>query len=82
MQVEKIRQKVKFILADKLDASVKSIISSSFLVDDLDMDSVSAIEVGHSIEEKFHVKIAREHFVNISTVQDVIDYISKHLKTG
>lgn len=81
MKAKEIEREVKLILADKLDIPVEMINRDSLLVDNLGMDSVSALEVVFSIEEMFKIKIPSENHVNIKTFQDIIGYIVKQIKT-
>ena len=45
-------------------------------VDDLDVDSLSMVEVVVAAEEKFDVKIPDEEVKNLTTVRDAVTYIS------
>lgn len=46
--------------------------------DDLDVDSLSMVEVVVAAEERFDVKIPDEDVKNLKTVGDAADYILKH----
>ena len=46
--------------------------------DDLDVDSLSMVEVVVAAEEQFSVKIPDDDVKNLKTVGDAADYISKH----
>ena len=46
-------------------------------VEDLDVDSLSMVEVVVAAEEKFGVKIPDEEVQNLRTVGDAVDYIVK-----
>ncbi|MFC8454888.1 acyl carrier protein [Kitasatospora sp. NPDC057223] len=43
--------------------------------DDLDVDSLSMVEVVVAAEEKFEVKIPDDEVKNLKTVGDAVDYI-------
>ncbi|MBP2473918.1 acyl carrier protein [Crossiella equi] len=47
-------------------------------VDDLDIDSLSMVEVAVQAEDKFGVKIPDDELVNLKTVGDAVNYISKN----
>ncbi len=51
-------------------------IDKSF-VDDLDMDSLTMVEVATSAEDKFGVRIEDEKLKDLKTVRDVVDFIEK-----
>jgi len=46
--------------------------------DDLDVDSLSMVEVVVAAEEKFDVKIPDDEVKNLRTVGDAVEYIEKH----
>jgi acyl carrier protein len=47
-------------------------------VDDLDIDSLSMVEIAVQAEDKFDVKIPDDELANLKTVGDAVDYITKH----
>ena len=47
-------------------------------VDDLDIDSLSMVEVAVAAEEKFGVRIPDDALANLKTVSDAVDYIAKN----
>jgi acyl carrier protein len=44
-------------------------------VDDLDIDSLSMVEIAVAAQDKFGVEIPDDQLKNLKTVQDVIDYL-------
>ena len=50
--------------------------SKSF-VDDLDIDSLSMVEIAVAAQDKFGVEIPDEQLKDLKTVQDVIDYVRR-----
>ena len=46
--------------------------------DDLDIDSLSMVEIAVQAEDKFGVKIQDDELANLKTVGDAVDYISKN----
>jgi acyl carrier protein len=47
-------------------------------VDDLDIDSLSMVEIAVQTEDRFGVKIPDEELANLKTVGDAVDYIAKN----
>lgn len=45
-------------------------------VDDLDVDSLSMVEIAVQAEDKFGVKIPDEELANLKTVGDAVNYIA------
>ena len=52
-------------------------IEKSF-VDDLDIDSLSMVEIAVQAEDKFGVKIPDDQLAELKTVGDAVDYIAKN----
>jgi acyl carrier protein len=46
-------------------------------VDDLDIDSLSMVEIAVAAQDKFGVDIPDGELKNLKTVQDVIDYVRR-----
>lgn len=46
-------------------------------VDDLDIDSLSMVEIAVAAQDKFGVEIPDEQLKDLKTVQDVVDYVRK-----
>ncbi len=44
-------------------------------VDDLDIDSLSMVEIAVAAQDKFGVEIPDYQLKNLKTVQDVVDYL-------
>jgi acyl carrier protein len=51
--------------------------SKSF-VDDLDIDSLSMVEIAVAAQDKFGVEIPDDQLKDLTTVQDVVNYIAKN----
>ena len=46
-------------------------------VDDLDIDSLSMVEIAVAAQDKFGVEIPDDSLKDLKTVQDVIDYVRR-----
>jgi acyl carrier protein len=49
---------------------------SKTFVDDLDIDSLSMVEIAVAAQDKFGVEIPDDQLKDLKTVQDVIDYVA------
>ena len=47
-------------------------------VDDLDIDSLSMVEIAVAAQDKFGVEIPDDQLKDLTTVQDVVNYIAKN----
>lgn len=75
-----IEQRVKRIVAEQLEADENEIKNTSSFVDDLKADSLDTVELVMALEEEFNAEIPDEDAEKIATVQDAIDFITKHSK--
>jgi acyl carrier protein len=47
-------------------------------VDDLDIDSLSMVEIAVAAQDKFGVEIPDDQLKDLTTVQDVVNFVSKN----
>jgi acyl carrier protein len=74
-----IEQRVKRIVAEQLEVDENEIKNTSSFVDDLKADSLDTVELVMALEEEFNAEIPDEDAEKIATVQNAIDFISKHM---
>ena len=48
-------------------------------VDDLDIDSLSMVEIAVAAQDKFGVEIPDDQLKDLKTVQDVVNYVHKNV---
>ena len=65
------------ILEEVAGVNPDDVAEGKSFTDDLDVDSLSMVEVVVAAEEKFGVKIPDEEVQNLKTVGDAVDYILK-----
>ena len=51
-------------------------------VDDLDIDSLSMVEIAVAAQDKFGVEIPDDRLKDLKTVQDVIDFVHRSAVTA
>ena len=78
MTTEEIQAGVAEIL-EEVDGvlSADATMEKSF-TDDLDVDSLSMVEIATAVEDKFGVAIPDDDLVNIKTVGDAVTFIENH----
>jgi acyl carrier protein len=64
------------ILNEVADVAEDEVTVDKSFTDDLDVDSLSMVEVAMAAEEKFGVKIPDEELPKLKTVGDAVNYIS------
>jgi acyl carrier protein len=78
--MENIEQRIRKIIAEKLDVNEADIRNESSLTADLGADSLSVVELVMALEEEFEFEIPDDEAEKITTVQQAIDYVASHKK--
>ena len=74
-----IEDKVKRILADRLEIDPGEIRPDAEFINDLGADSLDIVELLMSLEDEFDIEISDEEAEQIMTVKDAVDFITKRL---
>jgi acyl carrier protein len=75
---QQILQDLAAILNDVADVKPEDVTPEKSFVDDLDVDSLSMVEVAMAVEEKFNAKIPDDKLSELKTVGDAIAYIKQN----
>lgn len=73
----KIENKVKKLIAEKLEADPGDVVPKASLIDDLGADSLAIVEMIMTMEEEFDIEVPDEEAEQLKTVSDAIEYIKK-----
>ena len=74
---EEIRTDLAEIVEEVAGVSADQVQLDKSFVDDLDVDSLSMVEVVVAAEEKFDVKIPDDEVKNLKTVGDAVAFIER-----
>jgi len=74
----KILEDLAVILEEVAGVKAEDVTPEKSFVDDLDVDSLSMVEVAMAVEEKFNAKIPDDKLAELKTVGDAVDYIKQH----
>ena len=72
---EEIRSKIAEIVNDVAGVDTADVQPEKSFVDDLDIDSLSMVEIVYAIQEAFGIEIPDEDVKDLKTVQDAVSYI-------
>ena len=75
---DEIRQGLAEILNEVAEVAPDDVTDDKSFTDDLDVDSLSMVEVAMAAEEKFGVKIPDEELPKLRTVGDAVKYIESN----
>lgn len=71
-------EKVVQILADQLSVDPDKITMNSMLEEDLDADSLDAIDIVMSIEDEFGIEVPDEAIADMKSVGDIVNFIESN----
>ena len=69
-------ENVRDIIVDTLSCDADQITPETNLFEDLEADSLEAVELSMALEEAFGVGIADEDMTQVKTVADIVNYLS------
>ena len=75
---EEILPDLASIVEEVAGVDAAEVTAEKSFVDDLDIDSLSMVEIAVQAEDKFGVKIPDDELAKLTKVQDAVDYISSH----
>ena len=69
--------KVKEIIVDTLSVDEADVTETTNLFEDLEADSLDAVEINMALEDAFGIKIPDEDMGGMKTVSDIVAYIDE-----
>jgi acyl carrier protein len=67
------------IVEEVAGVATEDVTPEKSFVDDLDIDSLSMVEIAVQAEDRFGVKIPDDELANLKTVGDAVSYVSKNV---
>jgi acyl carrier protein len=67
--------RIKEIIADKLDISLNQVTDEAKFIDDLGADSLDVVELIMTLEDEFDIEITDEQAEKIVTVGNAVDFM-------
>ena len=71
-------EQVKEVMVETLNCEEENIKPDALLEEDLEIDSLDAVELVLALEEKFGVKIPDEELGELKTVKDIVNCLEKY----
>lgn len=78
MSNEEITKGLATIVEEVAGVDAEDVTVDKSFVDDLDIDSLSMVEIAVQAEDKFGVKIPDDELANLKTVGDAVNYITSN----
>jgi acyl carrier protein len=76
--MENVEERVINIIVEQLGVEKSKIKNSSSFVEDLGADSLDTVELVMALEEEFETEIPDQDAEKITTVEEVVKYITEH----
>lgn len=73
-----VLDKIKEILAEQLSVDPDKITMDSLLEEDLDADSLDAIDIVMSIEDEFRIEVPDEVIADMKSVGDIVNFLENN----
>ncbi len=71
-------EKVRDIIVDTLNCDAEKVTMEARLAEDLEADSLDAVELNMAIEDETGITIPDEELANLKTVGDIVNYLEAH----
>jgi len=81
MPAEKIENEIISLISDISGFDKEEITPDTNLPDDLEVDSIKAIEITVALEKKFKISVRDEDIPNITTVKQAVDMVKRSLNS-
>ena len=78
MTAEEIQTGLGEIIDEVAGVPADEVTPDKSFVDDLDIDSLSMVEIAVAAQDKFGVEIPDEQLKDLTTVQDVVNFVTKN----
>jgi len=75
MNVNEIRAKVKDIISNVINVDPNDIADDASFVDDLQLDSLSLLEIGVDLDYEYKLGVPEEELGKLRTVADAVDLV-------
>ena len=79
---EEIFEQIREILMQEFELRGDEVLPTSHLIDDLDLDSIDAIDMAVKLEEIAGVEVEEKQLRELRVVQDVVDLVYSHLEAA
>lgn len=73
---------LRTLVADALELPEEEVTDEAHFKDDLDVDSLMALEIVVNLEKRYQIKVAESDFTDVSTLSQVRDLVEAKLRSA
>ncbi|MGC6404976.1 acyl carrier protein [Bisgaard Taxon 45] len=77
MDKNEIFKQIKVYLEELFDIDPNTVTLDSHIVDDLELDSIDAVDLIVHLQNKIKKRVSPENFKNVRTIGDIVDVIAQ-----
>lgn len=70
-----IENDVRKIVVDLLGVSESEVTLDASLIEDLNADSLDAVDLASTLEDHFEIQVADEEIMNLTTVGKIVEFV-------
>jgi len=82
MNAKEVFELIKEFFIEEFEIEEDKITEEANLFEDLEMDSLDALDMVSMLESKIDIEVDEEELKSIRTVKDVVDYIMGQIKNA
>ena len=79
MEASEVRAKIKEIVSTVSNIPVEDIADRASYSDDLDLDSLTLLEIGVDMDYEFKLGLPEDRLQDILSIQDAVEVVMEHL---
>ncbi len=78
--IEVLQKELRNLIAEIVEVEPKEITLDASFVEDLNIDSMMALEILAATEKKYNLKIPEENLTKITSLKQVVGLVNQYLK--
>lgn len=75
-------EELRALIAEELELPAEDVTDEADLKNDLEVDSLTAMEIAVQLEKKYHIKITDEEIASLTTLQVIHKLVSARVETA
>jgi acyl carrier protein len=77
-----VKQQLREIIAEIAEVDPQEVTDDALFVEDLEIDSLMAMEILIAIEKRFGIEVAEEKLLEFRTLRQVMDVVDEYISSA